>query len=90
MKGRRRFAEEQITGVLHEHEAGVKAVDPCRKHRILPPTPRPQNEPDAADDPPVVDGLHTPRLVPQHRPQPRQLPVIPPELARNVALPMPR
>jgi putative transposase len=31
---RTRFTEEQIIGVLKEHEAGVKTVDLCRKHGI--------------------------------------------------------
>lgn len=29
---RSRFSEEQIIGVLHEHEAGAKMADLCRKH----------------------------------------------------------
>ena len=29
-----RFTEEQIIGVLREHEAGVKTADVCRKHGI--------------------------------------------------------
>lgn len=33
MKGKR-FSEEQIIGVLKEHEAGVKTADLCRKHGI--------------------------------------------------------
>ena len=31
---RSRFAENQIIGVLREHEAGVKTADLCRKHGI--------------------------------------------------------
>lgn len=31
---RSRFTEEQIIGVLREHETGVKAADLCRKHGI--------------------------------------------------------
>ncbi len=33
-----RFTEEQIIGVLKQHEAGVKAVDLCREHGISGPT----------------------------------------------------
>lgn len=29
---RGRFTEDQIIGVLREHEAGVKTADLCRKH----------------------------------------------------------
>ena len=29
-----RFTEEQIIGVLREHEAGAKTADPARKHGI--------------------------------------------------------
>jgi putative transposase len=29
-----RFTEEQIIGVLREHDAGVKTSDVCRKHAI--------------------------------------------------------
>jgi putative transposase len=29
---RGRFTEDQILGVLREHEAGVKAAELCRKH----------------------------------------------------------
>lgn len=31
---RSRFTEEQIIGVLKEHERGVKTADLCRKHGI--------------------------------------------------------
>ena len=31
---RSRFSEDQIIGVLREHEAGVKTADLCRKHGI--------------------------------------------------------
>lgn len=31
---RRRFSEEQIIGVLKEHQAGMSAADLCRKHGI--------------------------------------------------------
>lgn len=31
---RGRFSEEQIIGVLREHEAGVKTSELCRKHGI--------------------------------------------------------
>jgi putative transposase len=29
-----RFSEEQIIGILKEHEAGVSVSDLCRKHRV--------------------------------------------------------
>ena len=31
---RSRFSEEQIIGILKEHEAGVSAVELCRKHGV--------------------------------------------------------
>jgi putative transposase len=31
---RSRFTEEQIIGILREHDAGVKTVELCRKHGI--------------------------------------------------------
>ena len=31
---RSRFSEEQIIGILKEHEAGMSAADLCRKHGI--------------------------------------------------------
>ena len=31
---RNRFAEEQIIGILKEHEAGVPVADLCRKHGV--------------------------------------------------------
>ena len=31
---RKRFSEEQIIGVLKEHEAGMKTADLCRRHGI--------------------------------------------------------
>ena len=31
---RSRFSEEQIIGVLKEHQAGMSAADLCRKHGI--------------------------------------------------------
>lgn len=33
-----RFTEEQIIGVLREHEAGMQTGDLCRKHGISPAT----------------------------------------------------
>lgn len=31
---RSRFSEEQIIGILKEHQAGAKAADLCRKHGV--------------------------------------------------------
>ncbi len=31
---RRRFSEEQIIGILKEHQAGATAADLCRKHGV--------------------------------------------------------
>jgi putative transposase len=31
---RKRFSEEQIIGILREHEAGAKAADLARKHGV--------------------------------------------------------
>jgi putative transposase len=31
---RKRFSEEQIFGILKEHELGAKTADVCRKHGI--------------------------------------------------------
>ena len=31
---RSRFSEEQIIGILKEHQAGITATDLCRKHGI--------------------------------------------------------
>ncbi len=31
---RSRFSEEQIIGILQEHEAGVSVADLCRKHGV--------------------------------------------------------
>ncbi|WP_316204581.1 transposase, partial [Bradyrhizobium sp. SZCCHNS1049] len=31
---RGRFTEEQIIGILKEHEAGVPVADLCRKHGV--------------------------------------------------------
>lgn len=31
---RSRFTEEQIIGILKEHQAGLRAADLCRKHGI--------------------------------------------------------
>lgn len=33
-----RFSEEQIIGVLKEHDAGAKAADLCRRHGMSPAT----------------------------------------------------
>ena len=33
-----RFSEEQIIGILKEHDAGAKAADLCRRHGMSPAT----------------------------------------------------
>lgn len=33
-----RFSEEQLIGILKEHEAGAKVVDLCRRHGMSPAT----------------------------------------------------
>lgn len=33
-----RFSEEQIIGILKEHEAGAKTADLCRQHGMSPAT----------------------------------------------------
>jgi len=35
---RSRFSEEQIIGILKEHQAGLNAADLCRKHGVSEPT----------------------------------------------------
>ena len=35
---RSRFTEEQIIGILREHEAGIPVADLCRKHGLCSPT----------------------------------------------------
>ena len=32
---RSRFTEDQIIGILREHEANVSVADLCRKHRVM-------------------------------------------------------
>ena len=38
MMGRRKFNDDQITGILKEHQAGVTVADVCQKHGISEPT----------------------------------------------------
>lgn len=33
-----RYSEEQIIGILKEHDAGVKTADLCRRHGMSPAT----------------------------------------------------
>ena len=33
-----RFTEEQIIGIVKQHEAGLKTADLCREHGISPAT----------------------------------------------------
>jgi putative transposase len=35
---RSRFSEEQIIGILKEHQAGLSAAQLCRKHGVREPT----------------------------------------------------
>lgn len=35
---RSRFGDDQIIGILKEHEAGLSAKDLCRKHGVSEPT----------------------------------------------------
>jgi putative transposase len=35
---RKRFSEQQIIGIIKEHEAGAKVGDLCRRHGISSPT----------------------------------------------------
>jgi putative transposase len=35
---RSRFSEEQIIGILKEHQAGLSAAELCRKHGVSEPT----------------------------------------------------
>ncbi len=35
---KRRFTEEQIIGILHQAEAGVKVKDLCRQHNVTEQT----------------------------------------------------
>ena len=36
--GKRKFDDDQITGILKEHQAGVTVADVCHKHGISEPT----------------------------------------------------
>ena len=36
--GKRKFDDNQITGILKEHQAGVTVADVCHKHGISEPT----------------------------------------------------
>ncbi|NEH98931.1 transposase [Rhizobium leguminosarum] len=38
MMGKRKFDDDQITGILKEHQAGVTVADVCHKHGISEPT----------------------------------------------------
>jgi hypothetical protein len=35
---RSRFSEDQIIGILKEHQAGLSAAELCRKHGVSEPT----------------------------------------------------
>lgn len=36
--GKRKFDDDQITGILKEHQAGVTVADVCHRHGISEPT----------------------------------------------------
>jgi len=36
--GKRKFDDDQITGILREHQAGVTVADVCHRHGISEPT----------------------------------------------------
>uniref|UniRef100_UPI0025972C88 transposase n=1 Tax=uncultured Paracoccus sp. TaxID=189685 RepID=UPI0025972C88 len=42
---RNRFSEEQIIGILKEHEAGISVADLCRTHGVSDATVYKWNEP---------------------------------------------
>ena len=73
------------------HVAVVKGPGrPVDRRGVLPPAPRLEHVNDPADHPPVINLRHPARFVRQQRLQPRPLPVVQPELARHLALPITR